>query len=167
MLWKIFKNIVRTVMEWLLKLFHIEWTKRQWESFMQFIKFGLVGVTNTVLAYAINVLVLLALKNAKLPYDYIIGNLVSFFLSVLWSFYWNDKYVFKMESGEERTIGKALLKTYVSYGFTGIVLNNILSIIWISVLEVSKYIAPVFNLLLSVPINFFLNKFWAFKKEEK
>ena len=62
-----------------------------------------------------------------------------------------------------RNILKALLKTYISYGVTGIVLNNILSFLWIDVLGISKLIAPMINLIFSVPINFLLNKYWAFK----
>ena len=59
------------------------------------------------------------------------------------------------------------MKTYVSYGFTGIVLNNILSYLWIEKLGISKYIAPLFNLVLSVPLNFIINKFWAFRTKKK
>ncbi len=77
----------------------------------------------------------------------------------------DNKYVFTIEEGKSRSIGKALLKTYVSYGFTGIILNNILSWIWVSVLCISKYIAPIINLVASVPINFFMNKLWAFREK--
>lgn len=131
----------------------------------QFFKFGIVGVSNTVIGYAINVLVLLAMRPLNVSWDYFVGNIVSFILSVLWSFYWNNKYVFKVKEGKQRSIGQALLKTYISYGFTGIILNNILSWIWVSVLGISKYIAPIINLLASVPINFFMNKLWAFKEK--
>jgi putative flippase GtrA len=31
---------------------------------------------------------------------------------------------------------------------------------------VSKLIAPILNLLVSVPVNFLLNKFWAFRTKE-
>lgn len=134
-------------------------------SLVQFVKFGIVGVSNTVISYVINVLVLLAMKPMDVSWDYFMGNIVSFILSVLWSFYWNNEYVFTLEEGKSRSIGKALLKTYVSYGFTGIILNNILSWIWVSVLCISKYIAPIINLVASVPINFFMNKLWAFREK--
>ena len=56
-----------------------------------------------------------------------------------------------------------LLKTYISYAFTGILLTNILSYIWIEMMKMSKYIAPLLNLIVSVPINYILNKNWAFQ----
>ena len=131
----------------------------------QFIKFGIVGVSNTVISYLLNVLVLYALASFNLSWDWLAGNIVAFALSVLWSFYWNNKYVFTLEEGKERSIGKALLKTYISYGFTGIVLTNILSYVWINCFVISKYIAPLINLVVSVPFNFIINKLWAFKAE--
>lgn len=53
--------------------------------------------------------------------------MVGFAISVLWSFYWNNKFVFTVGNGQKRNLLKALLKTYILYGFTGIILNNILS----------------------------------------
>lgn len=98
-----------------------------------------------------------------MSWDFVVANVASFLLSVLWSFFWNNKFVFKTENNEKRSVAKTLLKTYVAYGFTGIVLNNILGFVWISCLGISKYIAPIFNLFISVPLNFFINKFWTFK----
>lgn len=135
------------------------------EVFIQFIKFGIVGVTNTVVSYVINVLVLFLLGKFHLfeRWDYIIGNTVAFILSVLWSFFWNNKLVFDMGEASWKELLQALLKMYLSYAFTGIILSNILSYIWIDVLHISKLIAPLINSVIGVPINFILNKFWAFQ----
>ena len=105
----------------------------------------------------------MALRDAGLSWDYIAGNVTAFLLSVLWSFYWNNKYVFAQDGGAERVWWKALLKTYLCYGFTGILLNNVLSWIWITKLGISKFAAPLINLIISVPLNFMLNKLWAFQ----
>ena len=114
----------------LFKLMRKEMTQQVRNIFSEFIKFGLVGVSNTIVSYCLYALSLqIFLKLNLFPStDYIIANIISFLLSVLWSFYWNNKYVFKLNEGEHRSIWKALLKTYVSYGFTGIILNNILLI---------------------------------------
>ena len=70
-----------------------------------------------------------------------------------------------MQEGQQRSVWKALLKTYLAYGFTGIILNNILSWLWITKFGISKFIAPVINLIVSVPLNFIINKLWAFRAE--
>lgn len=132
---------------------------------IQFIKFGLVGVSNTAVSYAINIGTLLLLKGFRLSCDYIIANITAFLLSVLWSYYWNSRFVFKQKS-KESSPKWVLLKTYLCYGFTGILLNNVLSTFWIYILGMSKYLAPLINLIISVPINFLLNKFWAYKDTE-
>lgn len=144
------------------RLLHIPLKDGLLNTLTQFVKFGLVGVTNTVISYTINILVLKFLQPYDLSWDYVAGNLVAFVLSVLWSFYWNNKYVFTQQRGQKRKIGPALLKTYISYGFTGIILTNILSYLWIDKLGISKYVAPLINLIVSIPLNFIINKFWAF-----
>ena len=135
------------------------------QSLVQFVKFGLVGVTNTAVSYVVNILVLKLLQPYHLSWDYVAGNVVAFLLIVLWSFYWNNKYVFRKGEGQKRNLGKALLKTYVAYGLTGIVLANVLSWVWINVFGISKYVAPLINLVISIPLNFIINKFWAFRTQ--
>lgn len=147
-------------------IFHLEISEDKTASLVQFVKFGIVGASNTVISYVLNVLVLLAMRPLSVSWDFIAGNVVAFVLSVLWSFYWNNRFVFTVKDGEQRNLGRTLCKTYLSYGFTGILLNNILSWLWISVIGISKYVAPMINLIISVPLNFIINKFWAFKIEE-
>ncbi len=137
------------------------------DALVQFVKFGIVGATNTALSYVLYLLTLLVLKPFAFKWDYIAGNLISFFLSVLWSFYWNNKYVFTVEEGKKRNWLFALIKTYISYAFTGILLTNLLSVLWIDVLGINKAIAPLINLVISVPLNFIINKFWAFRTRKK
>lgn len=159
------RKLAEIICNIVLKLTRKDLDESAVSSLTQFIKFGIVGVSNTVVSYVINILVLFVMKPVNVSWDYFVGNIVAFLLSVLWSFYWNNKYVFTLEEGKSRSIGKALLKTYISYGFTGIILNNILSWIWVEVLGISKYIAPIINLVVSVPINFFMNKLWAFREK--
>ena len=164
--WAMIEKIVKTVMSPILHIFNIRWTDKQWESFLQFIKFAMVGVTNTLVSYLINIMMLMTLRNFNLSFDYMIANVTAFLLSVLWSYYWNSKKVFTLSKGEKRSKGKTLLKTYVSYAFTGIVLNNVLSTIWIQVLGISKYLSPILNLPFSMPVNFLMNKLWAYSKKK-
>ena len=59
------------------------------------------------------------------------------------------------------------MKTYLSYASTGIVLSNILLYVFVDLIGISKAVAPFINLLITVPLNFVLNKSWAFRKEKK
>ena len=165
-LWKFIEKILDFI---LCKLLRLKINKTQWELLMQFVKFGIVGLSNTVISYVIYVVTLILFqKNNLIPsVDYLAAQGIAFVLSVLWSFYWNNKFVFEKADNEERNIVHALIKTYISYAFTGLFLNSILSLLWVEVFGIPKIIAPIINLLVSVPLNFIMNKFWAFRKTEK
>jgi len=127
------------------------------KNLIQFIKFGIVGLSNTIISYIIYVCLV------YLGIHYIAASITAFIISVANSFFWNNKYVFKKKENQNRNILYSLMKTYLSYAFTGIVLQNILLFIFIDVLYISKYIAPLISLIITVPLNFFLNKLWVFK----
>jgi len=156
-------EIIHRIVTAILKMVHKEDNEKAAQALTQFIKFGMVGVTNTLLSYAIYVAVLKLLEPAHVSWDYVAGNIVSFVLSVLWSFYWNNKYVFAEKEGQKRAVLPALLKTYAAYALTGILLTNVLSWVWIDVLGISRYIAPILNLVINTPLNFIINKIWAFQ----
>ncbi len=124
----------------------------------QFIQFGIVGISNTLISLSIYYLFILI--NMKW---YLIGNTVGFIISVANSYYWNNKYVFK---AAKRNHIKALLRTYLSYGVT-FLLGTVLLYIMIEILGIPAAIAPILNLCITVPPNFLLNKFWAFKVTEE
>ena len=165
MAWNIIEAIVRAVLTPVLTRINPSWDEAGWEALFQFIRFAMVGVTNVLVSYTINITTLLILKHTVpgFRFDYIIANTTAFILSVLWSFHWNSSKVF--DAGRTpRDKLKALLRSYASYAFSGIVLNNVLSTFWIHVAGVSKFLAPLLNIPVTMPVNFFILKKWAFRK---
>lgn len=121
---------------------------------VQFVKFGIVGLSNTLISMSIYYIFVFI--NRKL---YIIGNTVGFVVSVFNAYYWNHKYVFnKTDIGHM----KPLIKTFVAYGVTFMLSTGMLFVM-VRYLGISEYIAPVINLIVTIPLNFVLNKVWAFK----
>ena len=165
-MWDCFQRIIYYIINVGFKIMGRELTDDTFGSIMQFIKFGLVGVSNTAISYVIYVVGLVLLQEIHfLPeYDYLIAQIAAFVISVLWSFYWNSKMVFILEEGKERSVWKALIKTFIAYSFTGLFLNSILLLLWVRVFSISEFIAPLINLVVSVPLNFIINKFWAFRQ---
>jgi putative flippase GtrA len=142
----------------------------------------LVGFVNTIVSYSIySALVYLG-------FHYLVGSIAGFVISVFTSFLLNSKFVFKEVKNEEKRVWwKVLIKSYISYGFTGLVINNLLLILLISVIDISqyisfeadvlvkagiiienselaKYLAPILILVVTIPLNFIMNKFWAYKQ---
>lgn len=166
--WSYIEKLIILILEATFKLFRKELTENFVKSIMQFVKFGVVGVSNTIISYVLYAGSLLGLNSVGGigKYNYLVAQIVAFILSVLWSFYWNNKVVFILGDGQKRTLWKSLIKTYISYSFTGLFLNSILLILWVDIVGLSEFIAPIINLVISVPLNFLINKLWAFKVAE-
>jgi len=94
---------------------------------------------------------------------YLLANTIGFFVSVLNAFYWSNRFVFKKGADESRNLWESLVKTILAYASTGIVLNSILLWLFIEQWHISEYLAPIVILLITVPTNFVLNKYWSFK----
>lgn len=124
----------------------------------QFFKFGIVGAINTILSYAITNLCFYILG-----WHEQISNLIAFIITVFISFILNGKFVFNNGQKEEQPFLKRLLKVYASYSITGLFLTALLLYIEENIFGVPHYIATLINLVFTIPINFLLNKLWAFK----
>lgn len=157
---KFWKLIDKLMYFFITKLFRIELKPETWEKLQQFVKFGVVGLSNTLISYVVYVVLVF------MGVYYLLASLIGFVVSVLNAYYWNNKYVFQTDVGESRVWWKILIKTFASYAGTGLVLSNILLILWVEVLHLPEIIAPLINLIVTIPLNFVLNKYWAFKKQE-
>lgn len=122
----------------------------------QFIKFGIVGLSNTFISMLIYYICIF------LGLHYILANTIAFVISVLNAYYWNSKCVFKRENTENRSSFISVVKVFIAYGST-FILSTLLLYVWVDCLNISKMIAPLINLVITIPINFLLNKMWAFK----
>ena len=120
------------------------------------------------------------------------SNFITFMITVYISFLLNGHYVFAEESNaaagaegelENRTdkaaagadggkpaveskrkaFWKPLLKVYASYSITSLFLNGFLLYLEVNIFGVPYYIATLLNMCITIPLNFILNKFWAYK----
>lgn len=135
---------------------------------LQFVKFGLVGISNTVISYGIEMLCYYVLfanvawaDNVRI----VITSVLAFLISVTHSYYWNNRYVFG--TGTRKTALqhlRAYLKTVVCYGVTGLVISPLLKL-WLSGMGVPYWIASLGSLVVTIPLNFIMNKLWAFRPQ--
>lgn len=124
---------------------------------IQFVKFGIVGASNTLINYLVYTACLLV------GMHYILANAIGFFVSVVNAFYWSNRYVFAKGDGETRSAWATFTKTLMAYASTGLGLSSILLYIYVDHLGVSDYLALLLVLIVTVPLNFILNKYWSFK----
>ena len=157
-------------------------------SLIQFIKFGLVGVSNTAISYGIemlcyyvlfkntkfisilNLLALLGISTDGNNVKIVITTIIAFVVSVSNSYFWNNRYVFGSGKKSLSEHFKTYFKTFDCYGITGLILSPIIKIL-LTKISVPFFIASLGALVITIPLNFVMNKFWAFKskptKDEK
>lgn len=126
--------------------------------FEQFVKFGLIGLTNTAISLLTYYLLV------WFGCHYIFANAAGFLLSVGNAYFWNGRYVFKekTETSQIRAFGKVFM-TYLG----SLCISTVLIAVMVDVLRISEFIAPILRLVVTVPINFVVNKFWAFRDRSK
>lgn len=152
---------------------------------MQFVKFSLVGVMNTLISEGLYVIIVF------FGGHYLVASVIGFVVSVLNAYYWNNRYVFKQSPEEEQRVWwKTLLKTFAAYS-GGQLLNMALLVLWVDIVRIENWFgwladfvlglgieqldartigeiaAAGVNLIITVPLNYFINKYWTFGKKKE
>lgn len=155
-----------------------------WDKLIQFIKFSLVGVSNTLISEGVYAILL------YFRMHYLLASFIGFSLSVVNAYYWNNRYVFvEQDDLEKRVWWKVFCKTYLAYT-GGFVLNAVLLVFFMDILKLERFLiqpaawfiqkgmikfdahflagilAAFLNLVITVPINFIANKYWAFRQKK-
>lgn len=133
--------------------------RKRVEGLVQFVKFGMVGGFNTVFTYVIVNVMYYAWGIHEQ-----IGNITAFIITVFISYMANSRFVFR-ESAKEQSFLEGLIKVYISYSITGIFIVGVLLYVESNILHIPVYISTFVNIFITVPINFILNKFWAYRKK--
>lgn len=122
------------------------------KGIIQLIKFGIVGISNTLVALVVYYALV------WLNCNYLVANFWAWIISVYNAFFWNNRYVLKNNA----RWWIALSKTYISYGVS-FLLGMCLLYLLVEYAGCSELVAPVITLLVTILMNFILNKFWTFK----
>jgi len=121
------------------------------------IKFGLVGMGNTLLFFFVYYI----LRNFRIHRLFIYPS--SFIICMLNAFWWNYKFVFKNSSNKNAGI---FLRMICCYGAT-FLLGNASFYIMTKHTFIPEYIVIIINISITVPVNYFMNKFWTFRNSLK
>ena len=135
-------------------------------TLLQFIKFGIVGVSNTAISYGTEMLfyyVILVNSTMSRNGKVMLTSAVAFIVSVTNSYFWNSRFVFKKGSEKKGVAGhlKSDAKPVACYGVTGHLLAPAIKIL-LGSWGMPYWAAILMSLVVTIPLNFVLNKFWAF-----
>jgi putative flippase GtrA len=123
------------------------------KSLIQFIKFGIVGISNTLLT-ALIIWILLRVLHCS---DYF-SNFAGYIVGLLNSFIWNRKWTFESKTKVSITIFKFIVTFAISYLFQ---LGNLYVLLHFT--HIDSYICQLISIVVYTLINFILNKNYTFK----
>lgn len=119
----------------------------------KFIKFGLVGVLNTV----ITIVVFNILRFADI--NIVVANTTGYICGMVNSYLWNNRWVFKSNSKDVSTVAKFIVVNAIT-----MLINNCILILLVQNIGINEVIAQCGALVLTTVINFIGSKLWIFKK---
>ena len=155
MIWTALMKFCRWCLSLCFKLVGKKLTDETWNVCEQFIKFLLVGCSNTVVVLVVYYIVVWI---AGTKY-YLLGQTIGYGVGILNSFFWNSRFVF---SDARESQGKAFIKMCACYGITYLIQMGLMYV-FLEWLSMSEWLAPVITIIITTPINFVLNKLLAFK----
>ena len=127
----------------------------------QFIKFGIVGLSNTIISLGVYEVCL------YLGMHYLPADALGLVISVINAYYWNNRVVFG--DGQKKPIDhhvRMYFKSLAAYG-GAFVLNQLLLVLWVEIVGIPEWLAPFINLAVTIPLNFLVNKYWTFGKKKQ
>ncbi len=124
-------------------------------------KFGLVGLTNVAVDFSIYFF-LTGISIFWQEY-YLAANFVSFVIAVTWSFFINKYWTFKHQA-------KGAPRQYVKFfivSFVGLLLAESILYLTVDVFKKTDVYGKVSAIFIVYFWNFFINKYWTFRKQEE
>lgn len=121
-------------------------------TFYKFIRFSIVGISNTIISILVYDLLV------YLGGQFIVSNIVSFMIGILNSYFWNTRWVFKINESKN----SGIIFKFITVNLVVLAINSICLFLLVNRLFLNVYIAQIIVTMFCVAINFLLNKNWTF-----
>lgn len=154
-IWGMLIHLCRTCLNIILKCFHLDLTNEKWYVFEQFIKFAFVGCSNSIVLLVVYYIVVFIFGREM----YLVGQTLGYAFGIANSYFWNSRFVF---NSKEKKTKKAFVKMCFCY-LISYVLQITILYMGIKILQFSEIVVPVVAILITMPLNFVLNKRFAFR----
>lgn len=152
------------------------------KAIIQFIKFAVGSMANTIIEEGTYILL------TYVGLHYIPAYFIGFTLGIVNAYFWNTRLVFKANGNAEKRVWWIVFgKTYLIYA-TSLLINLMLLFMWMDIFMIERYftgistfflqkglmratprfvagtVASTLDMLLTFPLNYFVNKKWAYKQ---
>ena len=123
------------------------------QSLIQFLTFGIVGISNTLIT-ALTIWLFLKVLHCS---DYF-ANFTGYILGLINSFIWNRKWTFESKTKVSATLFKFIVTFAISYLFQ---LGNLYLLLHYT--HIDPYFCQLLSIVVYTILNFVLNKTYTFK----
>lgn len=122
----------------------------------EIITYAIFGILTTI----VNIVTFMLLDNISVSYS--IGTIIAWFVSVLFAFYTNKKYVFKSNNNSKEVITKEVTSFYGSRVLS-LLVDLGLMFLFINIIGFSNLLSKIIANIVVVIINYVLSKLFIFK----
>src|SRR4030042_6486848 len=124
-------------------------------EFVRMIKYGFVGVMNTLVCIATMYL----FRTIGLGYQ--LYTLIGYVVAIIFSFFMNKEFTFKYKANDKRAVFIRMIR-FVSVSVSLLLLVQLLEWIFIEKLLLSEFLGVGIPMVIYTLIGFILNRFWVF-----
>lgn len=118
----------------------------------EFIKFGIVGVSNTLITFVVYNILL------KIGINYLVANIIGYICGMINGFIWSKNWVFRVNKESKMYFIKFALVNLLS-----LAVSTGLLMVLVKQLSLNSTITQLITTCITVVINYLLNKIYTFK----
>lgn len=122
------------------------------EEIRKIVKFGIIGVINTLLFFTLFFLFFNIIK-----FHYLLATTISYFLAIINSFAFNKKWTFE-SNGNSR-------KEFIKFCFVNciaIIVNSLVMFLLVDKIGLNPWFAQVLTICVTMCVNYLGNRLWTF-----
>ena len=129
----------------------------------EIIRYLIVGVLTTVLSLGVYFILTNTFLNPHKKLELQLANIISWFISVLFAYITNRKYVF--ESKEKHIFKESL--AFFSSRLATLILDMLIMFLGVSILSFNDKLVKLFSQIVIIVLNYVLSKLFVFQKKDK
>ena len=129
----------------------------------EIIRYLIVGVLTTVLSLGVYFILTNTFLNPHKKLELQLANIISWFISVLFAYFANRKYVF--ESKEKHIFKESL--AFFSSRLATLILDMLIMFLGVSILSFNDKLVKLFSQIVIIVLNYVLSKLFVFQKKDK
>lgn len=130
------------------------------KKYKEFLLYGIFGALTTL----VNIVVYFIFTK-ELGVNFLISNVIAWILSVLFAYVTNKIFVFESKNLSIKEVLKEAVSFFSARLFTG-ALDMLVMYISVDLLSIDDFLMKILSNIIVILLNYFLSKYWIFKKVE-